>query len=629
MSEKKHDIIDIIDGIDDEIIEKQSERRAKLFGRKRRIYYNKTFQRVSAVVVSVAILMLLIIPLFLMKQVPIYTGMTVSTEPPEVVMGDDSVVPLAATPGSNIISDLKDFLIGPSLEVEDGEKIYYANPGEDIYVTVHLSNPDKFEILSFTLNGEKYTSYMFEKGSDLENLVLKLNVGDDPGLVEYTIDQIKYVDGERIKDVRMDGDRTVKVGVYDRNQPTASVKNFNIGYRKLSFNALANDPSGLAAAYGDGIFALLYDGDEIVEKVALTQGEESEITFNNLDALKDYTAVVAAVFDAFDGDGLKVHILYQKAFSVDPAVFFEEVKVSGTGISYITASHNSIAMIERIQLLDKNETVVATVADETGCFPSLDGGAYKLRITYSYQAEGGKVSATTDSEELFIINIAHRPIEGVIYKVSDGSTLYPTYNDKTFAVHANGIDWRPTGTNLDVYAVVDGRVTRVYDNPNYATTVIVTDEFGYQYVYQSLASASVTAGDEVSVGDVIGTMGTCDIEAADGVHLHFTMRTPEGKLIDPNFEAALTAEDIFTTNTAYLKYVSRYDVVNTRKYKLAERGVLLGEVTYSYATSTANTEIESGIWLAVRDENLKECTISVTMTALGVSKTVEFTIKTP
>ena len=38
--------------------------------------------------------------------------------------------------------------------------------GSDIYITVHIDNPDKFEIVSFTINNDKYINYMFESGSD-------------------------------------------------------------------------------------------------------------------------------------------------------------------------------------------------------------------------------------------------------------------------------------------------------------------------------------------------------------------------------------------------------------------------------------------------------------------------------
>ena len=38
----------------------------------------------------------------------------------------------------------------------------------------------------------------------METIVLKYNVGESHGLVEYTIDAIKYIDGSNIKDVIID-----------------------------------------------------------------------------------------------------------------------------------------------------------------------------------------------------------------------------------------------------------------------------------------------------------------------------------------------------------------------------------------------------------------------------------------
>lgn len=79
------------------------------------------------------------------------------------------------------------------------DDIYYATPNQDIYISIHIDNPDSYEILSFTLNGKKYTGYMFEEGSDMETIILKYNVGNTSGIVSYTIDAIKYVDGTPLR----------------------------------------------------------------------------------------------------------------------------------------------------------------------------------------------------------------------------------------------------------------------------------------------------------------------------------------------------------------------------------------------------------------------------------------------
>ena len=136
-------------------------------------------------------------------------------------------------------------MIQPSdLSPEAAQDIYYADPGDDVFVVVHINNPSGYEILSFTLNGVKYSSYMFEYGSDLENLILKVNVGNTEGIQEYTIDQIKYVDGTDIKDVRMEGDRTVKIGVSTNKQPSVTITDFVSTLDSISFKSSIYSSSG-------------------------------------------------------------------------------------------------------------------------------------------------------------------------------------------------------------------------------------------------------------------------------------------------------------------------------------------------------------------------------------------------
>ena len=259
--------LDVISGIDDEIIDRHLKKRFALWfkRKKRRVRYLPLI----AAILSVALLMggaLALFPLLVPqsdipdddgtipdngilpdgRQIPIYLGMTVSTEAPaqgqlELPTPTDAsalvplaeLIPLDEEDGKDKDKDKdKD---GNSSDTDNGSgndnkdnngnkdepiifgETYYAKKHEDIYIHIHFSNPDEFEILSFTLNGVKYSTYMFEQGSDLETLILKYNVGDANGLQEYTIDAIKYVDGEKIKDVRMQGDQTVKVYVSSDN----------------------------------------------------------------------------------------------------------------------------------------------------------------------------------------------------------------------------------------------------------------------------------------------------------------------------------------------------------------------------------------------------------------------------
>ena len=231
MANKNIFTLDAVSGIDNDIVEKNLIKRSVMWHNKV-IRKKKPFIPIIAAAATFIIVLSSVLMLLPNSQVPIYVGMTVSNEAPVVETANApglfngssllftegysyptlSIATLDASSSNDSKKD-KDKNKGEngshSMEASSGP--YYAQPNEDIYILVHISNPGGYEILSFTLNGVKYSSYMFEPGSDLETLILKYNVGNVEGVQQYTIDAIKYVDGEEIKDVRMEGDRTIEV----------------------------------------------------------------------------------------------------------------------------------------------------------------------------------------------------------------------------------------------------------------------------------------------------------------------------------------------------------------------------------------------------------------------------------
>jgi len=225
MRNKQDFTLDVISSIDEDIVNDNLNKRFALWFSRAQKKKNHWIP----IVAMAAVFALILSSIFLFlpdnshvappsdKQVPIYQGMTVSNEAPVVEMATrvNYSMPLFGAIGARFgTSSIPGTSTTPkpdkvTPEISGGP--YYAQPNEDIYIHVHISNPDGFEILSFTLNGVKYSSYMFEAGSDLETLILKYNVGEEEGVQQYTIDAIKYVDGEDIKDVRMEGDRTIEV----------------------------------------------------------------------------------------------------------------------------------------------------------------------------------------------------------------------------------------------------------------------------------------------------------------------------------------------------------------------------------------------------------------------------------
>lgn len=263
------------------------------------------------------------------------------------------------------------------------ESIYYADKNQDIFITIRLSNPDSYEILSFTLNGKKYSNYMFESGSDMENLVLKVNVGDVGGIVEYTIDAIKYVDGTEIKDVRMDGNRTVKAGVRASDQTYVNVTNEKKTMTSISFDAQVVDLYSLIEKSGGYAKAVLYDGVNMLTK-DVKIGEKTSVVFDNLTPNTVYQYGVIALYDNLSGNGAKLNTLYKKAVYTDTIVLFKDVQVGKESIEWGFLWNESFAnkQMSAISLWQNG----AKVQDVDTTATRLDGlksnNKYTLKATY-------------------------------------------------------------------------------------------------------------------------------------------------------------------------------------------------------------------------------------------------------
>lgn len=103
---------------------------------------------------------------------------------------------------------------------------------------------------------------------------------------------------------------------------------------------------------------------------------------------------------------------------------------------------------------------------------------------------------------------------------------------KRYSSHLAIDFFAPEGTN--VLAVYDGTVESVNTEFLTGTTVIIDHGDGLKTVYNSLADGdSVTVGQQVKSGDVIGTVSASNRqEYTAGAHLHFQV-TENGNIIDP------------------------------------------------------------------------------------------------
>lgn len=337
------------------------------------------------------------------KQVPVYKGMTISDSfagTSATVASDDNGNHYGYFKGdhnnrNNEVDQNKPFEDPNAPSIEDkanstldvvgaAESIYYADKNQDIFITIRLSNPDSYEILSFTLNGKKYSNYMFEDGSDMENLVLKVNVGDVGGIVEYTIDAIKYVDGTDIKDVRMDGDRTVKAGVRASDQTYVNVTNEQKSMTSISFDAQVVDLYSLIEKSGGYAKAVLYDGVNMLTK-DIKVGEKTNIVFDNLTPNTVYQYGVVALYDNLSGNGAKLNTLYKKAVYTDTIVLFKDVQVGKESIEWGFVWNESFAnkQMNAISLWQNDEKVQDVDVTATRLDGLKTDNEYTLKATYN------------------------------------------------------------------------------------------------------------------------------------------------------------------------------------------------------------------------------------------------------
>lgn len=104
-------------------------------------------------------------------------------------------------------------------------------------------------------------------------------------------------------------------------------------------------------------------------------------------------------------------------------------------------------------------------------------------------------------------------ITGVI-QLDFGWQLHPVYQDWRYHT---GIDIK--GSALDVVETLyKGKVLDIVRDSRTGLTVIVKDDI-YTIYYGSLKEAKVSKGDSVRKNQIIGTMGKCDGEPYDHVHL--------------------------------------------------------------------------------------------------------------
>ena len=518
------------------------------------------------------------------KQVPVYQGMSITSAktakipsynaapepnpPPTLVEGDfegrnDTIDEENPYPENGATENIEEEIKSSLNVIDSPDTIYYATPNEDIYINIHIDNPDSFEIMSFTLNGKKYSSYMFEKGSDMETIILKYNVGSDAGIVEYTIDAIKYIDGTEIKDVVIDGNKTVMAGIRTENQVAASVTGVDIDTNALSFNVNIKDNHALIAFSKGSLKAVIYDGFNIVAEKDLALGDNA-VTFEGLKTNTLYQYAVVGYYDDLSGSGFGMNVLYKDAFYTDSVVLFDDITVGQETISfgYLWHEDHQGKAITSLKLYKGNMFVRDIATTEVSVSGLLSNTTYKLVAEYSNadKTESIYIEFTTFPKAVPEISL-HTPTKT---QTLVGFTITETDTDNVGAitkielVHANGtvaataLDQRSFEDLLsnNVYTV---KVTYVYDLNDGKGAHTVVKELAITTLAKAIPDFTImnTAKEQESLSFSVSVTDADSVGAITKVELiHGTEVTTLANAIAHEITALLSNND-YTLRVTY------------------------------------------------------------------------------
>ncbi|ERJ11966.1 hypothetical protein [Haloplasma contractile] len=169
---------------------------------------------------------------------------------------------------------------------------YFFNKNEGLHLSIYLINPDDAKISSLTINGTNYKNLTFEKESTNKKIKLTLDTGTSAGEKILNIDQIRYEDGSRLKNVDMKGNPNISIHIKKEAPLLTDVDYNNVFYDndkkiKITLTFENNDEAKIVSLTINGVHytGLMMNKENTIITIDLEPdfyGDSDSVTINDI-----------------------------------------------------------------------------------------------------------------------------------------------------------------------------------------------------------------------------------------------------------------------------------------------------------------------------------------------------------
>lgn len=267
----------------------------------------------------------------------------------------------------------------------------------------------------------------------------------------------------------------------------------------------------------------LTEQQEEKDKLIADVMEEYDLTSQELVSLSEESALLAAQEDA-----IAAEVAYRDKQKAEEEARKEEERQRAEQAKQEEAARIAAEEEEAAKAEQKQEK--ATVASEPTVKQEPKQETAEKKQTEETKAASSKTASAPAKQNTNTVSKQEQ--QSTNAPATDGNFITPAPGSITsgfgprWGTFHYGIDIAKRGSNVPIWAAASGTVSQAYYSSSYGNVIFVThsiDGKTYTTVYAHLTSMQVSAGQRVSQGQQIGTMGNTGM--SQGQHLHFELHT--------------------------------------------------------------------------------------------------------